>query len=186
MKPIILVEGTIGVGKTTIAKQMLALRGNAELYSIGQKIKDIVFELDLPYKRDVLQNTGDFFRTYDDLVWINYLMKHINKQKNVGAIIDDIRYSVESEYLKSKGFIIVRAKSEESLRKERISSRDKISFSDENWIDWNTHKNEHDTYSMEADYEIPNNGSIEDLTKEIIKFFNSIEKRSRSLYDFLI
>jgi dephospho-CoA kinase len=179
------ITGRMGSGKTTIAKQMLALRGNAELYSIGQKIKDIIFELDLPFKRDVLQNTGDFFRVYDDLAWCKYVIRHIEKEKNKGAIIDDIRYSVEADYLKSKGFIIVRAVSTDENRRQRISDRDRINISEKSWKDWNNHQNEQDTIQMKADYEIMNNGSIEDLSIEISKFFSSIERKTKSLHDFI-
>ena len=176
----------MGSGKTTIAKQMVVLiGGNAELFSIGQKIKDTVFELDLPYRRDVLQNTGDFFRTYDNLVWVKYLMKHIEKQKNQGAVIDDIRYAMEGKYLKSMGFIIVRAISSNSNRRGRIASRENIDISENDWNNWNTHNNEQDTKTMETDYEIVNDGSIEDLSREITKFFNSLEKKKRSLHEFI-
>ncbi|MHA1990052.1 MAG: AAA family ATPase [Candidatus Hodarchaeales archaeon] len=179
------ITGRMGSGKTTIAKQMIALKGNAELYSIGQKIKNITFELDLPFKRDVLQNTGDFFRSFDQLVWINYLMKHIEKQKNLGAIIDDIRYSVEGEYLRSNNFILVRAVSSSENRRKRISERDRIEISEDDWQNWNNHQNESETTSMKVDYEIVNTGNIEDLTNEIIKFFNFIERKTKSLHDFI-
>lgn len=175
----------MGSGKTTIAKQIIALKGNSELYSIGQKIKHITFELDLPFKRDVLQNTGDFFRSYDNLVWIKYLMKHIEKQKNLGAIIDDIRYDVEGKYLKSKNFYIIRAVSSSEKRRARISDRDRINITEDDWQNWNNHQNESETTTMKVDYEIVNNGNIEDLTTEIIKFFNFIERKTKSLYDFI-
>lgn len=179
------ITGRMGSGKTTIGKIILNLRKNTEIYSIGQKIKQIVFELDLPFERSVLQNTGDFFRTYDNLVWVKYVSRQIKKEKKFGAIVDDIRYKVEGEFLRKQGFIIVRAITSEKLRRNRISEREKMLISDSNWENWNNHKNELETDTMEADFEIINDGDFKKLSDEVLKFINSIDKKSRSLYDFI-
>ncbi|MFW9930486.1 MAG: AAA family ATPase [Candidatus Thorarchaeota archaeon] len=183
--PLIGITGQMGSGKTTIAKLILSLAGNFELFSIGQKIKNIVFELDLPYKREILQETGDFFRIFDPLVWVKYLINHIEKQNASHVIIDDIRYKEECVFLKKRGFIIIRVVSKDQNRRERIKLRDKAEISDSNWNEWNQHKNEKDTTIMNVDHEIINNGSIDDLVKEIEVLFKSLSKKSRNLKDFI-
>jgi dephospho-CoA kinase len=177
----------MGTGKTTVAKQILVRHKNSELYSIGQKIKNLIIELELPYRRDILQETGDFFRKFDPYVWVKFLVKQI-KASESAVIIDDIRWREECDYLKSQGFIILRITASEQLRKERIEKRDNIKITSEVWKQWNNHKTEIEAKTMPVDYELANEGSLEELKDKIDKFldnFFGVTKKSKRLPDFL-
>ena len=173
--------GSLGSGKSSVARIILAFHKNVELYSIGQKIKSIVFELDLSYRRDVLQDTGDFFRKHDPLVWVKYLSKQIKRNsKSLGAIIDDIRWKEEGEFFKAQGFVLVRVEADDALRRERIQARDKSLVNDGDWERWNSHRTEEDARSMPVDYEIRNNGSMDELIIQTESLVNQIDQRRKS------
>ena len=181
------ITGPMGAGKTTVAKQILLYNSNMELYSISKKIKTIISELNLPYRRDVLQETGDFFRKYDSLIWVTYLLRQINlNQPNIGAVIDDIRYTEECSYLRKQKFFIIRVIASDNLRRERIAKRDTIDIDDDTWIAWNQHSTEKETLTMPVDLEITNNGSLEDISQEVQRLLKNFKYRSQSLTDFIL
>ena len=69
----------MGSGKTTVA-EFLKNEYQFEIVRISGKLKEIVRELELPYTRDVLQQTGDFFRQFDQLVWIRQAIQTLGSQ----------------------------------------------------------------------------------------------------------
>ncbi len=54
------ITGKMGAGKTTVSRIIAQQLGNTEVLQIAGKLKFIIRDLDLPYKREVLQETGDF------------------------------------------------------------------------------------------------------------------------------
>ena len=181
------ITGPMGAGKTTVAKQILLYNSNIELFSISKKIKSLVSELNLSYRRDILQETGDFFRKYNSLIWVVYLLRQINLiQSNIGAVVDDIRYSEECSYLRKQKFFIIRVIASDNLRRERIAKRDAIAIDDKTWTTWNQHPTEKDTLTMPVDLEITNNGSLEDISQEVQRLLKNFKYRSQSLTDFIL
>ena len=181
------ITGPMGAGKTTVAKQILLYNSNIELFSISKKIKSLVSELNLSYRRDILQETGDFFRKYNSLIWVEYLLRQINlNQSNIGAVVDDIRYSEECSYLRKQKFFIIRVIASDNLRRERIAKRDAIAIDDKTWTTWNQHPTEKDTLTMPVDLEITNNGSLEDISQEVQRLLKNFKYRSQSLTEFIL
>lgn len=163
------ITGKMGAGKTTVSKIIAQQLGTAEVLQIAGKLKHIILELDLPYKREVLQETGDFFRKWDKLVWVKAVLKESAKLKYRGTVIDDIRYIVERDELKRNNFWIIRVNTNEKTRRERLSKRDNIIITDVLWSTWTNHLTESEVNQINVDYEIDNNVSYEELIENIKK-----------------
>jgi dephospho-CoA kinase len=159
------ITGKMGSGKSTVAKIVTRISETKGLHIAG-KLKDIIRDLELPYKREVLQDTGDFFRRWDKLVWIKAVLKEA-KTSNHGVIIDDIRYNIESDELKKNNYRIIRVYADADKRRKRIAKRDNIDITDEKWINWSNHPTESEIDEINVDFEINNNKDLKNLEKEI-------------------
>lgn len=95
----IAIYGPMCSGKSTVASIIKELNPEYEIYSFGQKIKDIATELfNMEGKnRSLLINIADKMRDIDEDVWVKYIMKQIND--NEYCIIDDLRFQNELNYL---------------------------------------------------------------------------------------
>ena len=92
--------------------------------------------------RDMLKLVGtEFFRNKDKDHWIKNMNIRISKENNVS--VSDVRFQNEASFLKEKGFILVHI-----LR---------------NNMEEDNHESEVSSDSIKCDYNIQNNGTIEEL-----------------------
>jgi dephospho-CoA kinase len=148
---------------------------------ISGKMREIAKELELKPTRDFLQGIGKFLREFDDDVWIRYLVKkiqNINNDSNL-IVVDDIRRRNEITYLKSLGFVIIRVDSSSFKRKARIEARKKLSIPEEEWEKWANHLTEVQVPELEVDYVIKNDGSLENLTKQIDMIIKKVSNKTK-------
>ena len=103
------ITGKMGAGKTTVSKIIAQQLKEANVLQIAGSLKKIIRDLNLPYKREILQETGDFFRKWDKLVWVKSVLRKAQKfqDDDKGTVIDDIRYIVERNELKKNSFWII-------------------------------------------------------------------------------
>ncbi|MFX0116573.1 MAG: AAA family ATPase [Candidatus Hodarchaeota archaeon] len=170
----IAITGRMGSGKTTIA-EILRNQYDYSIVRISERLKQIVRDLELPYRRDVLQETGDFFRKFDGIVWVRQAIRKADDLLAKGAsgiAIDDVRYKNEQIALKNAQFKIIRVSAAERKRKMWISLRDSIEISDDEWQRWSVHPTELEIDSIPVDYEMSNDGTKDEL---MIKVKNLIE-----------
>lgn len=168
----IAITGQMGSGKSTLAN---LIRNTIDCYitSFSSPIREILKGLNLPITRNILQETGDFFRKFNETVWAEFLLKEIESiSKNI--VIDGIRYKFEMDLLAKNGFTIIKIMSKEDLRRDRIIKRDKISVNDELWNSWTSHPTETFTKQIDSKYIIENNLTIDDLSAEIQKILNQL------------
>ena len=99
----IAISGPMGSGKTTIANLILTSNPEYKIYSFGQKIKDIAYELfnmDKNVKnRSLLINIADKMREIDPDVWAKYIINQTNSYND--CIIDDLRFQNELDLLEN-------------------------------------------------------------------------------------
>ncbi len=174
----IAVTGRMGSGKTTIA-ELLSDEYNYKTVRISGKLKKIIRELELPYERDVLQQTGDFFRKFDEIVWVRQAIKEskvLLKQGAPGIVIDDVRYKNEQRALVEADFILIRVVAPVKERKERIILRDGIEITNEDWKRWSNHPTELEIESISVTEEIENSSTINNFKEIIRDFISQLEK----------
>ena len=114
--------GGICSGKTTISNQ-LCEKFNLTKYSFADNVKKYIKEIfDIDWKkRDLIQDFAEKIKEIDNDVWINMLDREISDKDNI--IIDDVRFDNELEYLKYKGFIIIRLNIENITQIKRIKNK---------------------------------------------------------------
>ncbi|MFQ5979787.1 MAG: AAA family ATPase [Candidatus Heimdallarchaeota archaeon] len=172
------ITGRMGSGKTTLAEILQDHYGYA-LVRISGKLKEIVIDLELPYQRDTLQEIGDYFRKFDEIVWVRQAIrrsKALLVEGSPGIAIDDVRYKNEQIALTKADFRVIRVYADEEKRRTRIEQRDSIVISDDDWKRWSTHPTELEISSIPVSSEISNNGTRTDLIKLVEDFIG--KKRS--------
>lgn len=149
-------------GKDTFADYVAATYGNTITFSFAKKLYDITSHIQYvagrPVEKDpkLLQLMGATLRNYyDDKLFVNLLMadvdKLIQKNPNINIIITDMRFRIEMEALKKRGFSTVKIN-----RNNRPIDRNPNDIS------------EIDLKDIPFDINVDNNGSIDE-------FYNTID-----------
>ncbi len=173
----IAITGRMGTGKTTMAN-LLALSGYKQR-SIAQKIREIVQEIDLPQTRDILQETGRFYRQWDENVWIRVVVRQSREDVSQGlkTVVDDVRFLNEVTLLQKEDFLIVRLHVPSVLRKKRIEKRDNLKIDDKMWEEWQNHSTEQQIDQIIPDIEIDNSQTLEEFEQKIQDLLGNFEKK---------
>lgn len=162
----IAITGKMGSGKSSLTKIIEELE-HGYVTSYSSIIRSTLVNLDLTPTRELMQATGDFFRSFDKLVWTKQLLKEV-KGINKTIIIEGIRYPFERDALVSEGFKIIKILANDSIRRKRITKRNDIPITDQIWLQWQNHGTEIFVDQIKADYIITNNGSLNDLRQSIL------------------
>ena len=103
----IAITGKMCYGKTTIANIIKLYDNKYQIFSFGQKVKDIATDLfDMQNKdRTLLTSIGTKMREIDSDIWVKYIIKNCRDLENV--VIDDLRYQNEYRYLIENNFKII-------------------------------------------------------------------------------
>lgn len=151
--------GLAGSGKDTIA-DIICAELNYKRASFAAALKQICFEMGWNGDKDakgrkLLQDVGMAFRAYDDNIWVNKTSSHLDDQSTY--VFTDVRFSNEAHYIKtSRNGIIIRV-----VRPELKLS------------ETHQHISESGQKDIEADYNVINDGTIEDLRKLIINIITN-------------
>jgi hypothetical protein len=165
-------------GKSTLARTIAKCVQNPLILSLAEKLKKICIDgygMDAdPQKKDVelLQRVGDAMRSIDEDVFINFLMKKVEKQPESFVICDDARRLNELKRFKKEGFLLVRLATEEDIRKTRAKKL--YPHMD---LSSNQHACETEMCSQEAQqyYDLVlKNDVLQDLFTNIVKIFEII------------
>ena len=103
----IAITGKMCYGKTTVANIIKEYDDEYQIFSFGQKVKDIATDLfDMQNKdRTLLTSIGTKMREIDSDIWAKYIIKSCRDLENV--VIDDLRYQNEYRYLLEHDFKII-------------------------------------------------------------------------------
>lgn len=123
--------------------------------------------------RDALQRVGQLLREYDPAVWINRLFnsgEYIYAQQfGHNIVITDVRQPNEAQALMDKGFIIIKVTAKKADRIDRMRAEGD-SFN----VDNLDHETEQSVHSCVYDYEITNNGTLEELEAKVVSLLEQI------------
>ena len=91
----IAIYGPMCSGKTTISNIIKDINKDYQIFSFGQKIKDLAVELfSMEGKnRSLLIGIASKLREIDEDVWVKYVMNQVTDLEN--CIIDDLRFQNE-------------------------------------------------------------------------------------------
>lgn len=112
--------------------------------------------------RALLQGVAQAMRGIDPDVWVNLCMKDVALYPHGNLVIIDLRQPNEYRRLKAEGFIIIRVNASEETRIQRMQSAGDVF----NPADVN-HETEQYVDTFAVDYELDNNGTLEELYAQI-------------------
>lgn len=175
-----------GAGKDTVS-DLLDTHYGYTRYAFADNVKNVADKW-FPHLYDVkskprwlLQAIGTKFREIDPEVWIKSMFEDIDDKKAIGdryglidefIVITDCRMPNEYEALKDRGFTFIRITVEEETRNRRMKDRGD-SFTEEDM----QHHTESFYDTFKCEYEVSNNGTLENLKQELDRVMVSVMKK---------
>lgn len=177
--------GKLRSGKSLVGNHLYIRHGFDEV-AFGDALKRTlseVFPWDFanagPHKpRALLQRYGQLMREIDEQVWVRHVERKVggiidyrvnSGAEKVGVVITDLRQPNEYEWAKENGFTIVRVSAPKDVRIERAKS-----LSDAFELNHLTHETESHIDGFAVDYEIVNDGTVDDLKAQIDSILTQI------------
>lgn len=165
--------GKMRSGKSTIAHALSFRHGFDYPYAFGNALKIKAHEIfpDVPThpKPRALYQFMNVMRDFDEDVWVKHLEHSItlaeDRKSTIGIVVEDARQENEVEFLRSRGFTIVRVESPEEKRREIIEQEDKLTGDE--LEDAMTHKTEAYSEQVTPDLTIVNDGSYDELMEKV-------------------
>lgn len=174
---IIGITGTLGAGKGTIVEYLVEKKGFAH-YSVRGYLLEKIRQLGLPENRDSMFNLGNELRAeHGPSYVVDQLFDEASKTGRNG-IIESIRTTGEIASLRERGtFYLFAVDADPKLRYERIQLRksvtDSVSYEtfveNENRESVSTNPGVQNLQACirEADFRFQNNGSMEELFRDV-------------------
>ena len=162
--------GKMGSGKSTVS-DFLIKSFQFKQYSFASKLKEIATDLfNMEVKdRVLLQMLGTRVREIEQDAWVNYVLKQLNAEAPLRAVIDDMRYLNESEILRENGFTLIKLEAPLSTRNKRgVEGLNEATA---------MHPSEVELDNINYDYVIDSSGTIEDSYKEIMKILEEVAEK---------
>lgn len=179
---IIGLTGRIASGKGEVAEFLK--KTGFEYHTISQKVREVAARINLPIKRESLQDLGNLIRKYDgNGAWIRRIIEGIDSKKNF--VIDGIRNPGEIEELKKAGnFFLISIDAPLEIRYKRVLKRNKESDPKE----WNEFVKmderdfgEEDQNGQQvgkcmamADFHLINDSTLEEFLEKVEEIYNKI------------
>lgn len=181
----IAIYGKIRSGKT-VACEHLKDRLNCEVIEFSgalQEALDIMYPQHKGTKnRELLISVGQHMRKLDEDVWTNVVKHKINNSKRENILVAGTRQQNEYQMLRKEGFKFIKITADEDIRIERCKNLNDT-------FDVSTMHNETEKIldSFRIDYEVVNNGNIEEFKKSLDNVLDQIyqDEMNRKLSDIL-
>ncbi|CAM3635854.1 hypothetical protein [Mesobacillus zeae] len=184
----IALAGAARSGKDTIADHLVERYGFAR-FAFADEMKRLLHEIyrDVPKSpkpRRACQVFGEGLRNLDipgaRHIWINACMRQVDAhiwwhsevdERGANVVITDLRTPLEYERLRAEGFTIIRIKAPSALRIARAQQAgDAFSLEDL------THETESYVDTFDAEYEIINDGTLDDLYTQVDEVIAKIKE----------
>lgn len=166
--------GRMRSGKDTVAHH-LYIRYMFDKVAFGDALKRLAHETFpdvgvLSKPRALYQQFGQLMREIDPDVWVKHVERRIegtiNYRKStddhIGVVITDLRQPNEYAWAKANGFTIIRVTAPDQLRMDRA-----VEAGDDFTVHDFAHETELHVDSFEVDFEIVNDGTVEELESKV-------------------
>ena len=162
--------GKMRSGKDSVAWRLFYEHGFEVPMSFGASLKRIAHEIfpDVPKepKPRALYQFMNVMRDFDPDVWVKHLAQKVvmaeNDRRTTGIVVTDARQPNEVNWLRENGFVIVKVEADEATRIERIQAQGETVAEEAL-----RHKTELFVDEIEADYTIPNLGTLNELYTKV-------------------
>jgi dephospho-CoA kinase len=167
--------GHMRSGKDTVA-DYLQEKYKFQRFAFGTGIKETINQL-FPDQlqngkpRTLMQQLGQGMRQIDPDVWVKYFDRQVqaNTTMDTNVSCTDLRQPNEYKYLVEQGYTIIRVTAPLERRLEHIKAAGD-NFTMQNLL----HETEKHIELYEVDFEIANDGTLEDLYQKIDNLISSI------------
>lgn len=187
-KLILGITGTNGAGKGTVVEYLVKQKGFKHFSASGLITEEII-KRKMPVNRDNMILVGNDLRVKNGAGYIaEELIKRASNNKN-DSIIESIRILSEVDKLREKGGILLAVDADQKLRYKRIllrgGDKDKVSleqFVAQEKLEMKSNdQNKQNLLACikETNYLIENNGTFEELNREIEKLLVKINSNGR-------
>lgn len=180
--PNVAITGAMRSGKDVIAAYLTQKYGYTR-FAFGDGIREVTRRLypqmyvNGEKPRALLQSFGQMARTFDNAVWINDMFRRIDNDEYTRyspVVCSDLRQPDEYSALKERGYVIIRVKAPSALRIQRaVESADTFTYADL------THDTESHTDGFAVDYEVVNDGTLDELYAQVDAVIAEITNRQR-------
>ena len=180
--------GRIASGKTGVAE--ILKKNGFEYYTISQKVREVAGKINLPIKRESLQDFGNLIRKYEgNGAWIKRIVaENLKDMENKNYLIDGIRNPGEVEELKKTGnFLLISIDAPFEERYLRVIKRNKesdpkereefIKIDARDFGEENPEGQQVGKCMAMADFQIMNNSTFEKLNEQIEDLYREINSR---------
>lgn len=166
----IAITGKMRSGKDAIGRYLSEKYGYTR-FAFGDELKRYANELfgvhDGGKRRELYQWFGQTMRERDPEIWVRKCFNSMSSNnsyygQSMPTVITDLRQPNEHSRCISEGYVIIRVSAPDGIRIHRaIESADKFAYVDL------THETESHVDSFEVDYEIINDGTIDELYEKV-------------------
>lgn len=180
----IALTGALRSGKDLSADILRAHYGFSR-FAFGDALKRTAHEV-FPWvdreskPRALYQQYGQLMREIDPDVWVRHteraieahieIMAGIHGDTDIGIVVTDLRQPNEEKWCRENGFTIIRVKAQSALRIARAQQAgDDFSLEDL------THDTESHTDGFAVDFEVVNDGSVDELKRQIDAIMEAIK-----------
>lgn len=159
--------GKMRSGKDAVG-QILTEEYGFSRYAFGDEIRSITKELYPQYyeggrkPRSLLQGFGQDARSYAENVWVDALLRRVDREQPERIVITDLRQPNEYRKMKEQGYVFIRIDADDDVRRQRMEA------AGERWDESITHETESYVDGFASDYRIWNNtDGLEELQREV-------------------
>lgn len=177
----ICLTGKLRSGKDTVANR-LYISHDFHRVAFGDELKRLAHETfphisEASKPRALYQEFGQKVREMDPDVWIRHVDRkvkalinvHAPHKDRVGIVVTDVRQKNELEWCRANGFTVVRVSAPDDVRIGRaIAAKDNFTVHDL------AHPTEIALNSFEVDYQIVNEGTVEELKRKVDSMMSEI------------
>lgn len=167
----IALTGKMRSGKDTVAEHLANTYGFDRL-AFGDALKRHAHAV-FPWigeeskPRALYQQFGQFMRQIEPDVWVRHIERRLPYVRDV--VITDLRQPNEYEWARKNGFVIIRVSTTDELRVKRM-----IEVGDEFNVHDLTHETELHIDSFAVDYELVNDGKIDELLAKVDELMEAV------------
>jgi dephospho-CoA kinase len=178
------ITGTDGAGKGTVVAKLVEQWGFVHYSARALLLEKLIEQAHEPTRANMRLIANEMRAAYGNDYLVQHYLARRAVEKPPRCIIESIRAVAEAETLKAHGGILLAVDADQHVRYARVQGRrsetDKVSF--EQFVahesleanDPNPHGMQKQRVIQMADYVLLNNGSIQDLEREIATLLTSL------------